>query len=385
MADDRNRDTLTYSLGPGGDAARFSIDENTGELSFVSAPDFENPQSVRLGIGQGNLYEVEIVVEDSTGRSNSQVVQVNVANVEEAPAITTSTGSNIITLTNPSGTTGVTIITTDPENDIASVTLSGDDEGTTRFFLSGDSLQAQLLGPDEDFNGDGVYELTVTATDDAGNITTLDLFVGVVGGTNGVPLFPEDTPSEVVVTEGETAVGTFSAFDVDGDGITYSLTGSDDDADFTIDPATGALTFDSAPSYIVGTTEGENTYRVTITANDGTDTTDHVLDITVAYNVTAGPATLTNFNSEFTFPGASDVPESGEILDFRNLFSGIDGAPTDIETAFADGWLNLKSDGSDIVVQFDSDGGGNDYVDILTLDNGVNTFISEDDTALFTL
>jgi hypothetical protein len=35
--------TLTYSIIGGADASKFVIDANTGALSFVSAPDFENP------------------------------------------------------------------------------------------------------------------------------------------------------------------------------------------------------------------------------------------------------------------------------------------------------------------------------------------------------
>src|SRR5204863_910087 len=35
--------TLTYSIAGGADAAKFAINSSTGALSFVSAPDYENP------------------------------------------------------------------------------------------------------------------------------------------------------------------------------------------------------------------------------------------------------------------------------------------------------------------------------------------------------
>src|SRR5437867_4476807 len=35
--------TLSYAISGGADAAKFTINATTGALSFVSAPDFENP------------------------------------------------------------------------------------------------------------------------------------------------------------------------------------------------------------------------------------------------------------------------------------------------------------------------------------------------------
>ena len=39
--------TLTYSIVGGADAAKFTVDANTGALSFVSAPDYENSHRCR--------------------------------------------------------------------------------------------------------------------------------------------------------------------------------------------------------------------------------------------------------------------------------------------------------------------------------------------------
>src|SRR5438046_1022289 len=48
--------TLTYSITGGADAAKFSIDATTGALSFVSAPDYENPTDA----GGNNVYDVVV-------------------------------------------------------------------------------------------------------------------------------------------------------------------------------------------------------------------------------------------------------------------------------------------------------------------------------------
>src|SRR4029450_13604871 len=39
--------TLTYSITGGADAAKFTIDANTGVLTFISAPEFESPTDAR--------------------------------------------------------------------------------------------------------------------------------------------------------------------------------------------------------------------------------------------------------------------------------------------------------------------------------------------------
>lgn len=395
-ARDRNGDSITYSITGGADQSFFSIDSTTGELSFLSAPDFEDPQGDVPGApgANDNTYEVVVTATDDSGGTlaASQTITVTVDDVNEAPSITISSGNNVNFIANASGLTGITFATSDPENEAVTLTLTGADvDGTNKFFLSaGTNLQAALtVSPatfPADADGDGVYELTLTATDASGNVTTENLFIGVGndGGVNGVPVFDEGTPTAVTIVEGETAVGTFTAFDVEGSAISYSLTGADDDADFSIDSSTGVLTLNSAKTYQDSTVQDANTYRVTITASDGTDTRDLVLDVTVAYNVTATPATLTNFNSNFSFLGNADVPEENEILDFSNLLEGV-GGPTDMQTAFDEGWINLKQESGQTIVQFDSDGGGDDYVDILTIENGGNRFISEADLELFNL
>jgi hypothetical protein len=71
---------LTYSISGGVDAAKFQIDETTGELSFVALPDYEAPTDV----GSNNVYEVNVQVSDGA-LSDTQAVSVSVSNVNELP------------------------------------------------------------------------------------------------------------------------------------------------------------------------------------------------------------------------------------------------------------------------------------------------------------
>lgn len=70
---------LSYSITSGDDQALFEINERTGRLSFLSAPDFERP------VGADNLYSVDITVTDAGGLSDTQTINVNVTDVDEVP------------------------------------------------------------------------------------------------------------------------------------------------------------------------------------------------------------------------------------------------------------------------------------------------------------
>ena len=52
-------DTLTFSISGGADAALFDIDSSSGALSFLAAPDFENPTDA----GADNTYEVVVTAD----------------------------------------------------------------------------------------------------------------------------------------------------------------------------------------------------------------------------------------------------------------------------------------------------------------------------------
>ncbi|MDZ7872597.1 MAG: peroxidase family protein [Rhizobium sp.] len=69
---------LTYSISGGADAGLFSIDENTGVLSFISAPNFEAPTDA----GGNNVYDVVVQVSDGIA-VDTQALAVTVTNAQE--------------------------------------------------------------------------------------------------------------------------------------------------------------------------------------------------------------------------------------------------------------------------------------------------------------
>ncbi|WP_163703391.1 cadherin repeat domain-containing protein, partial [Adonisia turfae] len=59
---------LTYSLSGGADQSLFSIDANSGVVTFTNAPDFEAP----VDANGNNDYELQVTVTDSSGLTDTQ-------------------------------------------------------------------------------------------------------------------------------------------------------------------------------------------------------------------------------------------------------------------------------------------------------------------------
>ncbi|WP_145391305.1 cadherin-like domain-containing protein [Stieleria neptunia] len=78
-ATDPEAATPTYSISGGADQAFFSIDTNSGVLTFISPPDYENP----LDVEGDNIYEVQVTASDGTTGSTVQTISVTVLNVTD--------------------------------------------------------------------------------------------------------------------------------------------------------------------------------------------------------------------------------------------------------------------------------------------------------------
>ncbi|RTL27881.1 MAG: DUF4347 domain-containing protein, partial [Burkholderiales bacterium] len=86
---DADGDTITYSISGGADAAKFTINASTGVLTFVSAPDYENPTDV----GANNVYDVIVQASDGT-LTDTQAIAVTVTDVPSTLIVTTTADTN---------------------------------------------------------------------------------------------------------------------------------------------------------------------------------------------------------------------------------------------------------------------------------------------------
>ena len=99
--------TLTYSIVGGADAAKFTIDASTGELSFVSAPDYETPTDA----DGNNVYNVTVQVSDGT-LTDTQAISATVTNInDDAPVITSDGAGATASVNVAENATAVTTVT----------------------------------------------------------------------------------------------------------------------------------------------------------------------------------------------------------------------------------------------------------------------------------
>ncbi len=91
--------TVTFSITGGVDQARFSITSG-GVLTFVSAPDFENPTDANTN----NVYLVQVMADDGNGGTTTQNLSVSVVNQPEGTA-----GNDVFVLTYSASTVAITV------------------------------------------------------------------------------------------------------------------------------------------------------------------------------------------------------------------------------------------------------------------------------------
>ncbi|MDU4241411.1 MAG: cadherin repeat domain-containing protein, partial [Bifidobacterium longum] len=187
----------------------------------------------------------------------------------------------------------------------ATATDSGDISGGVTFSLKAGSDAGLTINPttgavtltgNPDFESKSSYSFTVVATDAAGNASDRTVTLGINNLDEVAPSFTTGNSSDsfatatVSVAENtatSTAIYTAQAFDNDaadgGEHVTYSLIDADNGADaqyFTIDAATGAVTFKASPDF-EGTHAPAYTFIVA-----ATDAAGHVTTQTVTVNVT---------------------------------------------------------------------------------------------------
>ncbi|QNP30989.1 cadherin domain-containing protein [Cylindrospermopsis curvispora] len=287
IATDADSNTLTYSISGGADRSLFTINANTGALSFVNAPNFE-------ALGTDNIYNVQIGVTDGVNPVTQDLI-ITVTNVNEAPSFTNTTAT--FPVAENSTTVGTIAPATDPDaGDTLTYTLSGADgdkfniDSSTRLLSFKTAPNFEVPGSAA---GTNAYSVTVTATDGGGLTTTQAVTVNVtdVQEVGNPPVITSS--STFSVTENSTAVAIIVATDADGNTLTYSISGGADRSLFTINGTTGALSFVTAPNFEApGDVGSNNVYNVQIGVTDGNNpvTQDLIINVT---NINEAPTDLT--------------------------------------------------------------------------------------------
>ena len=82
-------ESVTWSLSSGIDRNKFDMDESTGELSFKTSPDYENP----VDSDTDNIYFITVTATDAVDNSSSQNLKITIKDLDEIkPVITGPSG-----------------------------------------------------------------------------------------------------------------------------------------------------------------------------------------------------------------------------------------------------------------------------------------------------
>ncbi|HIK90792.1 MAG TPA: cadherin repeat domain-containing protein [Planctomycetes bacterium] len=195
-------DTITFSLTGGADQAKFLINATTGDLTFSTAPDFEIP----TGVGTNNVYEVQVAANDGNGGVDVQLITVTVSPVNDNSPVFTNPAAVSI---NEKTTFVQTVTTTDADMPAQLVTYAISGGNAAGFFTINSSTGNLefVAAPDfetaADFDADNIYEVQVTANDNAGN-TTPQLITVSINDVDDAPLTSAPTPETDAPSETDT-------------------------------------------------------------------------------------------------------------------------------------------------------------------------------------
>ena len=327
-ASDPDGDQISYQLD-GDDALLFDITSDTGAVSFLAVPDFED----RKDTNQDNVYDLIIIASDGA-QSGSQILTISLTNVNEDPSF--ATASTSFTLNENDTTSLALAAASDPDGEDLTYSLPSDigNQHDYQYFtlLSGPAIAFNDPGADyensSDKNDDGVYEFILRASD--GNLSSADHAITVtIADLNEAPL-SSSASFPLAFDEGFNAVvhtASNYASDPDGDTLEYTLSGADAE-DFSIISSSGAVSFLAIPDYENQQDQGRNNvYDITVVASDGELETQQTLTITIA-DINEAPAfdpgsttdlqLSENDLSSLTLPAATD-PDANNVITYSLL------------------------------------------------------------------
>ncbi len=307
--------TLTYSLEDVQDAALFSINPLTGELSFKAAPDFE----VSTDANKDNIYNLVVKASDGVNTASETVV-VTVSDIDEIlPVFTSATAVNFEE--NATGT-AYTIIATD----LNTVTYSlgtGNDES---FFNLAGGVVTFKESPDLETKSS--YTIQVNAKDGL-NTASQTVVITITDIDEIPPVFTSAAAANFKEKEKGTV---YTIVATDANAVTYGLgTGNDEDL-FNV--ANGVVTFKTTPDFETPKdANADNVYMIEILASDGLNIAKQVIAITIIDVDEVKPiATITSNTSNTVFSQSLKVQ-----LKFSEPINGLESSDFELTNATISG------------------------------------------------
>jgi len=320
QATDVDGETPTYSITGGADASLFNINTATGEVTFVTPPDYEAPTDA----GEDNDYEIEITASDGLNET-PQNVTISVTDLSGPPTFTSGTTA---TFTENAAGTAYDANATSPDGPSPTFAITGGADAAQFDINSNTGEVTFKAAPDyeapSDVGGDNTYDIEITA-DSSGLVSTQTVAITVANANDIAPIFTSGTTADFA-ENGFGIAYDADATDADGETPTYAITGGADAAFFNINSTTGEVTFKVSPDYETPADNGgDNTYDIEITADDGVNQTAQSVAITVTdivneFNIING----TPLEDELTGTNAADQINGLDGNDFITGGAGID-------------------------------------------------------------
>ena len=281
-ASDMDMDTLTYTLSAH-DVALFEITD-AGALNFKTdyIPDYENPRNSRGKIDEEADQEYSVLVTVSDGVStDKQKITVTIADANDAPTLADTT---LQIAENSANEMAVETITgedqdaTAPNNELTySITDGNINEA---FAISSSTGEITVNGEDKiDFETTAVYTLTVQVADGGNPSLTDTATITVnVNDVNEAPTLADETFELLENSVDGASVGDIMGQDPDieapNNELTYSITDGNTDGAFAISSSTGEITVNGEDKIDFETTA---VYTLTVQVADG-GSSDEVTD-----------------------------------------------------------------------------------------------------------
>ena len=190
---DPNGDTISYSITGGNDQSKFSINQTTGLLNFLSLPDFETPSDS----DSNNVYELIVQVSDGLAQI-SQSILIVVSDVSEGSPNTTP--SNLRVLGNPLsvpenspiGTTIGFVTATDPDTNstLNYFLVVGAGSSSNQLFnleTNGTLLTATSL----DYEANASHSIRVRVSDELNASIESNFTIGITDLNETTPQVPQ--------------------------------------------------------------------------------------------------------------------------------------------------------------------------------------------------
>lgn len=313
-------DVITFSITAGNTANAFAIDASTGELTVAdgSLLDFDTPPT---------SYNLTIKAEDIAGAFDTEVVVINLTNVNEPPVVSDATFTPNENL--PDGESIGFVTATDPENNTLTFTVTG---GNPDSILALNSSTGELTVNDStklDFEMVPTFPVTVSVNDgtNPGQIATITINVVDL---NEAPTVNGTTFSIAENTANSTGVGLVSASDEDASDIgnlTFAILSGNGGGAFAIanDGSNNGRITVANSTLLDYETKTSYALNVIVTDTMGVDNTATVtINLTNVFDVAPNVSNATFFVAEGSANGvvvgtvsATDAEfSSGDVLTF---------------------------------------------------------------------